>query len=96
MKKTKFYITMSGKTPTAKQVDGYFVFIDGVALGLHRYDKTDHWTVSELSTGFKITDGKTREKALKNAMPFLDKVKETICKDRCRYVKEIIKAAYAA
>ena len=96
MKKTKFFVTMSGKTPTAKQVEGYYVYIDGVAIGLHRWDKRDNWTVTELSTGFKITDGETREKALEKARPYLSQVLEMISKPKCKPIKDMIKAAYAA
>lgn len=96
MKRTKFYVTMSGKKPTAKQVDGYYIYLDGVALGLHRWDKKDAWTVTELSTGFKITDGETREKAIEKAKPYLSKVVEMITREKCKPIKEMIKAAYSA
>lgn len=95
MKKTKFFVTMSGKTPTAKQVDGYYVYIDGVAIGLHRWDKKDNWNVSELSTGFKIIDGETREKAIEKARPYLPKVREMISREKCKPIKDMISAAYA-
>lgn len=96
MKKTKFYVTMSGKTPTAKQVDGYYLYLEGVALGIHRWTKNDTWTVTELSTGFKITDGETRKKAVENVKPLLSKVAEMITREKCKPIKEMIKTAYSA
>lgn len=96
MKRTKFYVTMSGKKPTAKQVNGYFLYVDGVAIGLHRWNKKDNWVVSELSTGFKIMDGETREKAIEKAIPYLPKVREMIAREKCRPIKEMIQAAYSA
>lgn len=96
MKKTKFYIAMCGKTPTAKQVDGYFLYIDGVAIGLHRWDKKSNWIVSELSTGFRIADAETRQKALEKVKPLLQKVKEKINTEKVKPIKEMIQAAYTA
>ena len=49
-----------------------------------------------MSTGLKITDGQTRQKALDNVLEFLPQVRTEINKDRFRQVKEIIQAAYKA
>ena len=98
MKKTKFYIYgfFGGKKPQARQVNGYFEYIDGVALGLHKPENDCVWAVTELSTGLKITDGQTRQKALDNVLEFLPQVRTEIDKDRIKKVKEIIQAAYKA
>ena len=45
---------------------------------------------------FKITDGETREKALEKARPYLSQVLEMISKPKCKPIKDMIKAAYAA
>lgn len=97
MKKTKFYIYgfFGEKKPQARQVNGYFEFIDGVPLGLHKPEKETCWAVTELSTGLRITDGQTRQKALDNVLEFLPRVRAEIGQDRFKKVKEIIRAAYA-
>ena len=96
MKKTKFYIMMAGYK--AKQVRGYFEYIDGVPVGLYK-NIYDTWTVTELQTGLAITQANTRKDALKKVADLIPTIREKVLNDiKGTYTKpkEIIKAAYAA
>lgn len=101
MKKGTFYIygffVENLNEPIPKEVTGYTVNIDGLNLGLHRWDKSGNWIVSELSTGVKIIEGRTRKEAIERAKPYLQQTKELIStRERLKKAREVIKAAYAA
>ena len=95
MKRTKFYILVCNekRKQEARRVDGYFEYVGGLPLGLHKTGTT--WTVTELSTGLKITDGRTRADAMENARPWLDKAKMMILDKRMQAARDMISAAYA-
>lgn len=95
MKKTKFYILVCNEKhkQEARRVDGYFEYVGGLPLGLHKTGAT--WTVTELSTGLKITDGRTMADAMENAQPWLDKAKMMILDKRMQAARDMISAAYA-
>lgn len=100
MKKTSFFIygmfDKNSKKPVPKMVSGYFVYVDGVAIGLHRWDKNTEWIASELSTGIRIMAGDTREKAIEAARPYLPAVRDLLKKEKMIPVKQAIEAAYKA
>ena len=100
MKKTKFYISIfdsETRGQVAKQVDGYFEYVAGLPLGFHKSGgKIPVWTCTELSTGCKIADGRTRADALENARPLFDKVCKKIISDDMRPIREMIDLAYKA
>lgn len=100
MKKTRFFIygmfNPAVKGPVPKMVSGYFVYVDGVAIGLHRWDKNTEWIASELSTGIRIIAGDTREKAIEAARPYLPAVRDLLKKEKMIPVKQAIEAAYKA
>lgn len=95
MKKTKYYIYVrdNGKS-RAEQVQGYFRYINGVALGVHRNGGA--WTVSELTTGCKVCCGRTREDAFSEAEKMTVLISEKINEDFFRPARETIAAAYKA
>ena len=96
MKKTKFYIYMSagGGLKKTEKVSGYADTIDGLPIGLHKAGRA--WTVTELSTGLKITDGRTRAEALEKLQPMLDLVHRKITDDSFSPARDLIMAAYKA
>lgn len=95
MKRTKFYILVCNekREKEARPVNGYFEYIGGLPLGLHKTGTT--WTVTELSTGCKITEGRTRADAMENARPYLDKVRKMITENYMQTARDTINAAYA-
>lgn len=94
MKKTKYFILVNGKGKReARPVNGYFEYVGGLPLGLHKTGAV--WTVSELSTGCKITDGRTRAEAMENARPHLDRVRKLITEKYMQTARDTISAAYA-
>ena len=99
MKKTKFYISVFDREqmkPVAKPVNGYFEYYAGLPLGFHKDDKKPSvWTVTELSSGIKITEGYTRTEALENVKPLLDKVELMLVNDKYNKYRDMIAAAYA-
>lgn len=99
MKKTKFYIAVydpKKRGQTARPVNGYFEYVCGLPLGFHKGpEKNASWAVTELSTGLKITEGRTRNDALENALPYLDMVCKRITEDKVKPLREMIDAAYA-
>lgn len=101
MKKAKFYIygffVEHVNEPVPKEVNGYTVNIDGLDLGLHRWDNSGNWIVSELSTGVKIIEGRTRKEAIEKARPYFEMTKKLInTRKQLKKAREVIKAAYAA
>lgn len=100
MKKTRFYISVFDSEThgqVAKQVEGYFEYVAGLPLGFHKSGgKIPVWTCTELSTGCKIAEGRTRADALENARPLFDKVCETIIRDDMRRLRDMIETAYKA
>lgn len=95
MKKTKFYILVCNEKQEkeARPVNGYFEYVGGLPLGLHKNGAT--WTVTELSTGCKITEGRTRADAMENARPYLDRVRKLITETYMQAARDTISAAYA-
>lgn len=94
MKKTKYFIYVFDKGQArADQVQGYFKYINGVALGVHRNGGA--WTVSELTTGCKVCCGRTRENAFAEAEKMTTLIKSKINEDIFKPAREKIAAAYA-
>jgi len=66
----------TGSKITQREVNGYHAFdMYGLAFGV---EKDNHWDVTELSTGMKVTRGlhNTRKKAVKQALDTLRNVGE--------------------
>lgn len=93
MKKTKFYISgrHNGKAE-ARLVNGYVETINGLPIGIHKTPAG--WNVSELSTGLKFTEGRTRAEAMNKALEMLDYVSDVIKRDIYDNARKMISAAY--
>lgn len=95
MKKTKYFIYVFDKGQArAVLVQGYFRYINGVALGVHRAG--DAWTVSELTTGCKVCCGRTRKDAFSEAEKMTVLISSKINGDCFKAARETIAAAYKA
>ena len=99
MKKTKFFIAVRDNgIECAKQVDGYFDYIDRLPVGIHKRGQS--WIVTELSTGFAITAGPTRKAAAEKAAEIVNKVNgkffEKLDEKILEKYRDMIKRAYAA
>lgn len=99
MKRTIFFIAVwdpKTHSPAAKAVNGFFEYVGGLPLGFHKGPgKSAVWTVTELSTGCKITEGRTRADAYENARPHLDEIRMKITDKKMEKLRGIISAAYA-
>lgn len=97
MKKTMFFISVydsETKGQKAKPVNGYFEYVAGLPLGFHKSGAV--WICSELSTGCRIAEGKTRAAALDNARQYFDLVCKRILDNDMKRLRDMITAAYKA
>lgn len=96
MKRTKYFITVrrDGKTQ-AELVNGYYDFVDGLAVGAHKTGEKS-WTVSELSTGLAIVSSSTRKDAFDKFLSMTGTVHKALKDTDYAAIKAIINNAYAA
>lgn len=100
MKKGNYYITQignKGEGPRAIEKTGWVSVVDGVKIGMcankDSKGKTISWSASELSTGFKIAEGKNRKETLDKVTEILPKLKEKLTDPELDKYREVIKKA---
>ena len=100
MKKGKYYITQignKGEGPRAVEKTGWIDEIDGVKIGMcankDSKGKTTSWSASELTTGFKIAEGKNRKETLAKVTEILPKLKEKLKDPELDKYREVINKA---